>query len=288
MLLTDWLTSWLDLYKTDVRENTRRMYLVAIHAVIKALPPMELERMELPQLLQIRRWQIRRAQAQPRAAQIENTMICQALRKAQALGLMGRGVDVREALPKIKHTAAETAIFTEQELIRYCAAVLDSGEPFGIPLLLCCCGLRRGEALGARWQDWNRPILSINGAVSRGTYGPPKSRAGCRSLILPEGLADLIDQQPHTLRNPYICPCTEKQIRDAHKRVMEWAELEGVTLHGLRHSFATMAASKGVSMKLLQIGLGHSKIGLTADLYAGHPGYDASPLPAQVLGWLAS
>lgn len=282
MLLSDWLSTWLNLYKTELRTNTRKMYRVAINAVTAAFPDLSLDNLDITGLLQLRSWQVTRARTAPRAAQIERTMLHQAIRKAQVMGLFCSSLDVAEILPPIKHQAAETAIFSEDELLRYIGAVISSGEPLGIPLLLCCCGLRRGEALGVRWQDWARPVLSINGAVCHGVYGPPKSKAGRRALIVPSGLADLIDQQPRTLRSPYICPATEKQLYRAHKAVMKWADLQGVTIHGLRHSFAMMAASKGVSIKLLQTELGHSKISLTADLYAGHQ-YKPSPLPAQIL-----
>lgn len=284
MLLIEWLETWIDLYKTEIRENTRRMYTVALHGIQreKVYQNITMETVQLRDLLSIRQAQLTRARTAPRAAQIERAMIVQAIRKAQALGITDRNIDVREALPNIQHKAQETAVFTEAQLMRYVAAVMDSGDPCTIPLLLCCCGLRRGEALGVRWVDWANPIISINGALSRGVYGPPKSRMGIRSLIVPRGLAVLIEQQPRTLRSPYIVQASEKQLQSAHRRIMDDAGLEGVTLHGLRHTFATMAASKGVSMKLLQTALGHSKISLTADLYAGHR-LPPSVVPAQVL-----
>ena len=43
-----------------------------------------------------------------------------------------------------------------------------------------------------------------------------------------------------------------------------------MTLHGLRHSFATAAVQQGVPIKVLQAALGHAKYQLTADLYADH------------------
>ena len=59
-------------------------------------------------------------------------------------------------------------------------------------------------------------------------------------------------------------------MRADHQAILAALGLpEAVTLHGLRHSFATAAAEK-IPIKVLQEALGHSEYKLTADLYAGH------------------
>ncbi len=46
------------------------------------------------------------------------------------------------------------------------------------------------------------------------------------------------------------------------------AGLVGVTLHGLRHSHASIMLKEGVSLKVIQERLGHSGISGTADIYS--------------------
>ena len=44
--------------------------------------------------------------------------------------------------------------------------------------------------------------------------------------------------------------------------------LPHLTFHGLRHAFATLALKKNISPKIVSHALGHSKIGITMDLYS--------------------
>lgn len=45
-------------------------------------------------------------------------------------------------------------------------------------------------------------------------------------------------------------------------------KLPRITIHGARHSYATMLLEEGVPMKVVQEALGHSSISVTADIYS--------------------
>jgi integrase len=51
------------------------------------------------------------------------------------------------------------------------------------------------------------------------------------------------------------------------KKVMAEDGLPHITLHGLRHSSATLLLSMGVPLKVIQEILGHSSYSITADIY---------------------
>ncbi len=283
MLLNEWLTMWLDLYKTGIRENTHQMYVVAIRVISRRAPSVDLATAGAEEWLALRAWLLEQHRETPRAAQLQQTTLVQALRKAQAVGIVPRGTDFGEVLPPLPHRAAETAVLDDAQLANYIMAARIVGGAEAVPLCLCCCGLRRGEAMGVRWCDWAAPVLTVRGQWQRGQWQPPKSRAGIRSLILPDWLAEMVEELPR--EGERISPVSVSQMRRGHERVMRFADLEGsgVTIHGLRHSFATLAAGSGVSMMLLKSCLGHAKVSLTADLYAGHR-LPASILPSAVLG----
>ena len=46
------------------------------------------------------------------------------------------------------------------------------------------------------------------------------------------------------------------------------AGLEGLRLHDLRHTHASLMLSKGIHLKVVSERLGHSSIGITGDLYS--------------------
>lgn len=273
MILGAWLSKWLSLYVIpSVRPSTADCYRRSAEAVPARLLAVELSTLSADDLLDLREWQLIRAAETPRAAQLDRVMISRAIRKAAALGLCPV-LDVSEALPPISHHAAAAAVFSAEQLRRYVdLAPIYGGEEAPL-LLLCCCGLRRGEALGSRWQDLTGSVLTINGSRdAQGRYGPPKSAHGVRSVVIPEAVLSVILAAPRSLHAPWIVDTTATRLQRAHKRVLIGSDLlhTRVTLHGLRHTIATLCAASGESMKLLQVALGHSHVNLTADLYADH------------------
>ena len=55
---------------------------------------------------------------------------------------------------------------------------------------------------------------------------------------------------------------------DALDRALIRADLPRVTLHGLRHTMAAVAAEEDVQVKILQSLMGHAHYQTTADIYA--------------------
>jgi integrase len=43
--------------------------------------------------------------------------------------------------------------------------------------------------------------------------------------------------------------------------------LPHLTFHGLRHAYATLALRQGIPTKVVSKAMGHSKVGITMDLY---------------------
>ncbi len=291
MLLCAWLSTWLSVYiAPSVRPSTLRIYRSSVEAVPASLGSLVVETLGPADLLALRAWQIVRAAAYPRAAQLDRLMLVKALRKAQAIGLAPSGLALDEALPAIQHHAAKAAVLSAEELRAYMDEAPFAGGPEGPLLLLCCCGLRRGEALGARWCDLTGNVLHVAGTRdASGAYGPPKSAHSDRRIMLPYFVLEALHSCPVSLRSPWIVDSTASRLDKAHRRTLEACGLSasGVTLHGLRHTFATLAAEGGASMKLLQVALGHSNITLTANLYADHI-ISANQLPSIILSPLAA
>lgn len=284
MKVSNWLDMWYTTYIVRSKElapSTIGMYRRAVEAVPAWLGEIELTEPLLP--LHLTRWLDDVAAVHPRAAQLDRVMLSRALRIAGKLGLCGKTILDTDTVPKTPHAPRKALVLDAEQVFAYRRTA--KGVTCYPLLMLCLCGLRRGEALGARWQDLEGDVLHVRRQRQRidGSYETRvlKSVKSMRSLVLPSWLvADLADV-PRSITG-WICDVTPEQLHRAHKSVIEDAGLPPVTLHGLRHTFATLAASQGVPMKHLQMALGHSKLQLTADLYADHL-TPLSNLPSLVL-----
>lgn len=286
MMVAEWLDLWYNTYVVPEKRlaaSTKACYRRAVEAVPAWLGAMSLEEQLLP--LHLHRWLTEVSAQHPRAAQLDRVMLSKALRIAGKLGLCAKGIIDQDTVPKPVHAPKEAAVLTFDQARAYLVAAKSS--PCYPLLALCLCGLRRGEALGARWQDLEGDVLHVrrqrqrmNRSYRTVPLKTPKSR---RSLQLPPWLIADLQTRPKTITG-WIVDTTPEGLQAAHKAVLAAAQLPHVTLHGLRHTFATLAAAQGRPMKHLQLALGHSKLKLTADLYADHL-TPLSSLPHLV--WLA-
>jgi integrase len=126
--------------------------------------------------------------------------------------------------------------------------------------LLLLTGLRRMECLALRraWVDGRAGCIRFEDTKS----GPQLRPIG-------KGAIKLIEAQPVRDDCPWVFPASHG---DGHMiglpkilaRICAKAELEGVTVHVLRHSFAAAAAEMGFSELTIAGLLGHSVPGITA------------------------
>lgn len=270
MTLGEWLATWMELYvwPSDLANSTKMCYDRSVRAVPPSLAATPLQELSP---LSLRRWLLDVAQEHPRAAQLDRVMLMRALKIAWKAGEAPESLCDADLLPQVSHKAAKAAVLDIGQLRAYLKAAASEG--CGIVLMLMACGLRRGEAMGARWEylDMSAGTLAVVGQrLPGGAYAPPKTAASVRVVELPPQLMVELRRQPRPIGGGWLCDTSPTTIYKAHKRVLAAARLPYVTLHGLRHSFATAAVQQGVPIKVLQAALGHAKYQLTADLYADH------------------
>lgn len=269
MLFGDYLRDWLELYvmPATLADRTKEMYCYAVRAVPDALAAVDLHQLTV---MQLQAWLVSVGHEHPRKAQQCRVMLSKALRLAAKLRLCDLIID-RDTLPMPAHKARKAAVLSEEQITDYLSAVRAS--PLCPLLMLCLCGLRRGEALGARWEDIDGDVLRVERqrirAAGRYECRRLKSDHARRALQLPAILVDVLRTWPRSVSG-FLVDASPEWLYREHRRTLQRAGLDGVTVHGLRHSFATLAARRGVSMKVLQCALGHATIQLTADLYADH------------------
>lgn len=269
MNLGEWLSTWLELYvdPSSLAKNTKSCYHRAVRAVPEALAAQPLEQLSP---LDLRRWLLLIAKTTPRAAQLDRVMLSRALTVAGKLGLCRPGLIDRDVCPQIVHTPRKAAVLTAEQLHRYMAAAART-EAAAV-LLLCCCGCRRGEAMGARWEDLDLAAGVLSISVQRQDHDalPLKTAASRRRIALPAAVLSTLRALPRPIGGGWVCGCSQQTVYRCHRKALAVEGLPSVTLHGLRHTVATLAAISGEPIKAIQVALGHAHFAVTADLYADH------------------
>ncbi len=172
-----------------------------------------------------------------------------------------------------KTRARQIEVLTTDQIYRYLQAVPDDRR---VPLLLAAwCGLRSGEVRGLRVCDLDLDVgvVHVRQAVVRISgkllVGPPKTTAGLRSVSIPPHLLpDLrrwLSAQPTRRREALlfpardgVSPLNDTVLRQAHEKGKAAIGVSSLTIHGLRHSNATLAAQSGATLAELQARIGHS------------------------------
>ena len=166
------------------------------------------------------------------------------------------------------------------------------GQRIYIPALLAAmCGLRRGEISALRWGrvDLDNGDLKIvesaeqlNGSVR---VKEPKSGRS-RTVALPSSVRDALrahklKQSQDMLRlgvritdDSFVAALEDGSMMQPTFITHEWVRviqdtaLPRIRFHDLRHAHATHMLASGVHPKVASERLGHSRIGITLDLYS--------------------
>jgi integrase len=161
-----------------------------------------------------------------------------------------------------------------------------------IPTILgALCGLRRGEIAALRWRHVDLDIGSLSVAQSaeqttKGVrYKEPKSGKArtvqLSATVIEELKAWRLKQAEELLRlgarpgsETFVVtqtdgsPLQPRSITHEWVRLLATKRLPRIRFHDLRHTHATHLLAAGVHPKIASERLGHSKIGITLDLYS--------------------
>jgi integrase len=152
-------------------------------------------------------------------------------------------------------------------------------------------GLRRGEALGLRWQDidFEKRTLRVHQSLARINkklvLSEPKTKSSRRILDLPATLAArLKEHRTRQLEDRMAVgtrwvetglvftsgigtPVDPRHVKRHLDPLLTKAGLPHFRVHDLRHFCASLLLAQGVPLKVVSDLLGHTQISITADLY---------------------
>lgn len=149
--------------------------------------------------------------------------------------------------------------------------------------LAATLGVRLGEALGLRWQDFDKTAsqLHVQGQwLKSGEYGPTKTPAGVRTIALPSALRDelialRLSSQFSQDGDPIFASREGTPLghRNVTRRGFEPARddaglPETITFHELRHAAASRMIAAGLDPVTVASVLGHEDPAITLKVYS--------------------
>jgi len=212
-----------------------------------------------------------------------------ALNRALKWGLVSRNVAALTDAPRAE--AKDVTVLTPDQARSLLEAARGNRLEalFTVALAL---GLRRGEALGIRWQDIDvdagtlqvrQQLQRIGGKLE---LVEPKTRKARRTVALPSiavaalrahrarqnaerlALGEAWVDSGLVFTSEIGTPLDPDNLKRSWYALRERAKLKTLRFHDLRHACATLLLAQGVHPRVVMETLGHSQIGVTMNVYS--------------------
>jgi integrase len=292
LTLSEFLTGrWLPARESSLRPSTFESYTrnVRVHVVPK-LGSARLQGMAADELNSFYADRLR--VLSPRTVRYLHSILHRALADALKWGLVVRNVADAADPPSQRATRpAPPKTWSAHELHAFINRVAGD-RLYALWLLYATTGLRRGEALALRWSDLDleRGCAGISQAIVTAGYrvhhATPKTSRGRRSVALdPATVSALREHRKRqaaeqlalapAYQDHRLVFCNEDgsrihpdRISKLFSRHVEALGVARITLHGLRHTWASLTLQTGVNPKVVSERLGHATVSFTLDAYA--------------------
>ena len=220
------------------------------------------------------------------AKTIRNTisLLSSAYDNAIRLGQLSKNPCKMVTLPKKEQPKID--IFDNEQIAVFLNALDEERLDYKVAYQLALfCGLRRSEILGLQEKHINVPFRCVTVEQSRHNVKgadyvqTTKTESSHRTIAVPdfvmENIIELLDvhnsfQYKHTdylIQNGFGQPMTPSALTSQIYRIEERAGLPHVSLHDLRHTFASMLNNANVDIAMISRELGHSNINVTLGIY---------------------
>lgn len=194
-------------------------------------------------------------------------------------------------MPKERRQTNKSKQFMDIDEFKAFVEVLDSQykyinqQAYTLLRLGAFTGMRTEELLALQWEhvDFDNGYISIMQALGRGLNGStyikvPKSQTSRRTLKIDNKMlvvmSDWYEVSNYKNRDDYVFNNhgTTLQVMRPNKWLHDVSDKYGVavglSMHKLRHTWATLALDQGASVKQVQTYLGHADVSMTLDVYS--------------------
>ena len=288
MTVDTWFNEWIELKKTSVRLGTIETYTSYYNNSIKCeIGDMKLSDVKPMHCQRILAKMDEKGYHQGTIKHVriilygmfegakENDIIISNPMKRSLKIEIGKPAKVREALSLEDQKKLFKALIGHKYENQYCLAIQT--------------GLRVGELVGLKWEDIdfkNRTLkvqrtMKYLYADKTWRSGPPKSKAGQRTIPLTDVAIDILKKQKEQNSKLKVVPLEFREYvfidegglikYGSYDSALGWVckkiGINPITMHNLRHTFATRCVQAGMAPKMLQTILGHLSINVTMNFY---------------------
>jgi integrase len=294
--VADFLAEWLETIKGQVRPTTLSSYRMLVDKHISPrIGSTPLQKLNAPQLNAMYADMLKSGRRNGkgglsvRTVRYAHTVVRKALSDAVGWNLITRNVADAAQPPKKQKTTKET--WGAEQLRTFLTQVRED-RLFAAWQLAALTGMRRGEVLGLSWADIDLDAsrLAVRRSLISSDYeikvSEPKTEKGRRVVALdPAMVAALRDHQGRQLLERAAMggdwdneldlvftredgsPIHPQVFSEMFERHVTASKLPKLSLHGLRHTHATIALRAGVHPKVVSERLGHASVAFTLDVY---------------------
>lgn len=273
----EWSTAWVE--RQTWARGTREAALTALESVpwgsvaLRAVKPSEVQSWV--------RAEERRGLA-PSTIKTRLNYVQMCFRAAKLDRIIPESPAVNVKSPRQRKREASLKLLSAEQV----ASVLEvAGEFEGFAAVCAFAGLRLGEAAGLQLQDVDflRRTIRVERQVQGSTIAtteivPPKAGSE-REIFVPDELVGILSahvaqqqiSQPdaHLFRTPLGRLYNRNSAGEEWRRIRAEAKLPaGMTLHTLRHTFASNLIAAGCDVVTVQRALGHSQPSITLNVYS--------------------
>ena len=288
MTCNAWFATWIEMKKTSVRPGTIEVYTSYYNNTVKdIIGDMQLSDVKPIQCQMILSKMAERGYHQGtikhtrivlygmfEAARENDIIISNPMKRSLKIEI-GKPAKVREALSLEDQKKLFKALIGHKYENQYCFAMQT--------------GLRVGELVGLKFEDVDlknrtlriRRTMKYDHTSKEWRSGPPKSAAGNRTIPLTDLAIDILKKQKEQNSKLKVVPLEFREYvfidesglikYGSYDSALGWVckkiGIKPITMHNLRHTFATRCVQSGMAPKTLQTILGHSTINVTMDLY---------------------
>lgn len=199
----------------------------------------------------------------PYAANRVLSLLSKMMNLAEAWGERDDGTNPSRHVQKFRETPKERYL-DDGELARLGDALIkfEDSTPAAVDAirLLLLTGARKSEILTLRWEnvDLERKTISLD-----------DSKTGARTILIDDPAIEVLKAAKARTQSLWVIPGRDpdlhmKELRKAWKRICDVAGFDGVRIHDLRHTHASMAVGAGLSLPMVGKLLGHTQAQTTA------------------------